>query len=271
VSKKKNEGPLGVLPCQLPPKELSPGSFTLPCTIGSLNMYALVDLGASVNIMSYSMFKCLKLTSLKETSMLVEMVDMSKKAPLGIVENVLVKIDKFVFPSDFLVINMLGDPNETMILGRPFLVTIHARINVFRDSIYWVDEHGVLKQWFCYRDNKRRDVKEKEMLFSDFLQIRYGNSKLDDITREKSKFIEEQYVHGTTKDLKKNNDGKAVWAKYDNLPLGRENGSRFKGMFRKEMDTAGSVTTATGMTNDIASARGKVKFHFAGISYGIAG
>nr|GEV34373.1 hypothetical protein [Tanacetum cinerariifolium] len=93
------------------------------------------DLGASVNIMSYSMFKCLKLTSRKEIIMLVEMANMSKKAPMGIVENVLVKIDKFVFPYDFVIIDMLGDPNEAMILDRPFLATIHAQINVFFGEI----------------------------------------------------------------------------------------------------------------------------------------
>ncbi|GKA24072.1 hypothetical protein Tco_0710105 [Tanacetum coccineum] len=80
VTKKKNEGSLAVLSCQLPPKELKPGSFTLPCTIGSLNMYALEDL--------------------------VEMDDIGKKAPRRIAENVLVKNDKFVFPCDFVVIDM---------------------------------------------------------------------------------------------------------------------------------------------------------------------
>ncbi|GJT90047.1 hypothetical protein Tco_1078892 [Tanacetum coccineum] len=94
VSKKENEGPSGVLSCQLPLKELNLGSFTLPSTIGSLNMYALADL--------------------------VEMADMSKKDPMGIVENILVKIDKFIFPSDFMVFYMLGDPNEAMILGTTY-------------------------------------------------------------------------------------------------------------------------------------------------------
>ncbi|GJW55008.1 hypothetical protein Tco_0099093 [Tanacetum coccineum] len=67
--KKENEGSSGVLSCQPHPKELNPGSFTLPCTIGSLNMYALEDLGANVNIMPFSMFKSLELTNLKETTM----------------------------------------------------------------------------------------------------------------------------------------------------------------------------------------------------------
>ncbi|GJR93970.1 hypothetical protein Tco_0266144 [Tanacetum coccineum] len=90
---------LEVLLHQLPPKELNPGSFTLPCTIGKFNFYAITDL------------------------------DMSKITPLGIVENILVKIDKFLFPSDFVIID--NTPSETTILERPFLATIHAEIDVF--------------------------------------------------------------------------------------------------------------------------------------------
>ncbi|GJV88827.1 putative ribonuclease H-like domain-containing protein [Tanacetum coccineum] len=131
VPKEMEERPQGVLRCQLPLKELNLRSFTLPCTIDSLNFYAMADLGASANIMPRSMVKHLKLTNLKKTDMLVEMVDMTKKAPVGIVENVLVKINKFGFPSDFMIIDMLGDPNEIVILGRPFLATIHARNDVF--------------------------------------------------------------------------------------------------------------------------------------------
>ncbi|GJR07657.1 phospholipase-like protein [Tanacetum coccineum] len=74
--------PLRFLPCQLPPKELNPGSFTFPCTVGSLNLYVMADLGASVNIMPKSMFEHLKLANLKETDMLVEMVDMTKNPRL---------------------------------------------------------------------------------------------------------------------------------------------------------------------------------------------
>ncbi|GJW63895.1 hypothetical protein Tco_0115779 [Tanacetum coccineum] len=86
-----------VLQHQLPPKELNPGSFTLPCTIGKFNFYAMVDL------------------------------DMSKKAPLGIVENIRVKIDKFLFPVDFII--LYNTLSETTILGRPFLATIYAEID----------------------------------------------------------------------------------------------------------------------------------------------
>ncbi|GJR98523.1 reverse transcriptase domain-containing protein [Tanacetum coccineum] len=124
-----------ILPCQLLPKELNPGNFTLPCIIGSLNFYAMADLGASVNVIPKSIFEYLKLARLKKTDMLVEMADMTKISPIRIVENVLVKIDKFLFPSDFVVTNMLNTRNETMILGRPFPATIHAEIDVFNKEI----------------------------------------------------------------------------------------------------------------------------------------
>ncbi|GJR48232.1 reverse transcriptase domain-containing protein [Tanacetum coccineum] len=118
---------------QLPPKELNPGSFTLPCMIGKFNFYAMANLGASINVIPRSIFEHLHLTNLKKTNMLCEMTDMSKKAPLRIVENVLVKIDKFLFPSDFIIID--NTPSETTILGRPFLATIHAEIDVFAGKI----------------------------------------------------------------------------------------------------------------------------------------
>ncbi|GJT95704.1 reverse transcriptase domain-containing protein [Tanacetum coccineum] len=119
--------------CQLLPKELNPGNFTLPCTIGNFNFYGMADLGASVNVMPRNIFEYLKLANLRNTNMLVEMADMTKKAPLGIIENILVIIDKFLFPSDFIVIDKTL--NETIILGMPFLATIHAEINVFDKEI----------------------------------------------------------------------------------------------------------------------------------------
>ncbi|GKA93414.1 reverse transcriptase domain-containing protein [Tanacetum coccineum] len=121
------------LQCQLPPKELNPRSFTLPCTIGNFNFYGMVDLGASVNVMPRNIYEYSKLANLRNTNILVEMADMTKKAPLGIIENILVRIDEFLFPSDFAIIDKT--PNETIILGRPFLAAIHAEINVFDKEI----------------------------------------------------------------------------------------------------------------------------------------
>ncbi|GKC26567.1 putative reverse transcriptase domain-containing protein [Tanacetum coccineum] len=101
--------------------------------VGSPGYYT--DLGASVNVIPKSMFEHLKLADLKKTDMLVEMADMTRRSPIGIVGNVLVKIDKFLFPSDFIVIDMLETRNEIMILGRPFLTTIHVEIDVFNKEI----------------------------------------------------------------------------------------------------------------------------------------
>nr|GEW07973.1 putative reverse transcriptase domain-containing protein [Tanacetum cinerariifolium] len=117
-------------------EEVKYGDFGCPLPFNSGNGYKYrVDLGASVNVIPKSMFEHLKLANLKKTDTLVEMVDMTKRAPIGIVENILVKIDKFLFPSDFKVIDMLKMLNETMILGRPFLATIHVEINVFNKDI----------------------------------------------------------------------------------------------------------------------------------------
>ncbi|GJX17546.1 copia protein [Tanacetum coccineum] len=123
------------LPYQQPSNEINAGSFTLPCTIGNLKIYAMTDVGAGINMMPKSLFEHLKLTNLKKTCMDVEMGDMTKKAPLGIVENIPVQIEKFLFHSDFVVIDTLEGPNETILLGRPFLATIHAQIDVFRGEI----------------------------------------------------------------------------------------------------------------------------------------
>ncbi|GKB21672.1 hypothetical protein Tco_0855595, partial [Tanacetum coccineum] len=74
---------------QLPTKESNPRHFTLPCTIGNFNFYVVADLGASVNVLPRNIFEYLELTNLSETKMLVEMADMRKKAPLGVVRDIL--------------------------------------------------------------------------------------------------------------------------------------------------------------------------------------
>ncbi|GJY38456.1 mutator type transposase [Tanacetum coccineum] len=77
------ERTIEVLQCQLPSKELNLGNFTLPCTIGNFNFYGMADLGAGVNVMPRNIFEYLRLANLRNTNMLVEMADMTKKAPLG--------------------------------------------------------------------------------------------------------------------------------------------------------------------------------------------
>ncbi|GJS00152.1 reverse transcriptase domain-containing protein [Tanacetum coccineum] len=119
---------------QLPTKESNPGHFTLPCTIGNFNFYAMANLVASVNVLLRNIFEVSwELIYHSEIEMLVEMADMRKRAPLGIVRYILVKIDYILFLSDFVILDQT--PNSTIILGRPFLATIHAQISVFEKEI----------------------------------------------------------------------------------------------------------------------------------------
>ncbi|GJY60083.1 mutator type transposase [Tanacetum coccineum] len=89
IAQNNDERTTKVLPCKLPPKEQNPGNFTLPCTIGDFHFYAMTDLGASINVMPRGIFEFLKLTNLRKTNMLIEMADMMKKTPLGVVENII--------------------------------------------------------------------------------------------------------------------------------------------------------------------------------------
>ncbi|GKC06797.1 putative reverse transcriptase domain-containing protein, partial [Tanacetum coccineum] len=134
VAQNNEERTTKVLQCKLPPKEQNLRNFTLPCTIGDFNFYAMADLGASLNVMPRGIFEFLKLTNLRKTNMVIEMADMTKRAPLGVVENIQVGIDTFLFPSDFVIINRT--PNETIILGRSFPATIHAKIHVLTGKFH---------------------------------------------------------------------------------------------------------------------------------------
>ncbi|KAH9697798.1 hypothetical protein KPL71_023761 [Citrus sinensis] len=120
-----------ILENKLPPKLKDPGSFNSPCTIG--NCYfdkALCDLGANINLMPFSIFKKLGLGEPKATTVTLQLADRSIKYPRGIVEDVLVKVDKFIFPADFIVLDMAEDIELPLILGRPFLATGRALIDV---------------------------------------------------------------------------------------------------------------------------------------------
>ena len=117
-----------------PVKYKDPGSPTIPVNIGGncINK-ALLDLGASVNLMPHSVYKQLGLGELKPTTITLSLADRSVKIPKGIVEDVLVKIDKFYYPVDFVVLDTAPSSNEPnhvpIILGRPFLATANAIIN----------------------------------------------------------------------------------------------------------------------------------------------
>ncbi|XP_010246432.1 PREDICTED: uncharacterized protein LOC104589722 [Nelumbo nucifera] len=112
-----NEECSAILLNKLPQKLKDPGSFTIPFTIGSLKINkALCDLGANINLIPYSVFKKLGLSEPRPTRVALQLVDRSIKHPRGIIEDVLVKVDKFIFPVDFIVLDMQEDVDVPLIL-----------------------------------------------------------------------------------------------------------------------------------------------------------
>ncbi|KAJ0546776.1 putative aspartic peptidase domain superfamily [Helianthus annuus] len=116
---------------RLPQKKIDPGSFTIPCSIGDSPIRnALADLGASINLMPASMFKRLGLGKTSPTKMSIQLADRSVKFPQGVAENLLVKVDNFVYPTDFVILDMEEDTEVPLILGRPFLATAQAVVDM---------------------------------------------------------------------------------------------------------------------------------------------
>ncbi|KAL8475059.1 hypothetical protein ACS0TY_031468 [Phlomoides rotata] len=120
----------------LPQKMKDLGSFTIMCDMGNgVRKKALCDLGASINLMPLSIFEKLNNGELLPTSLTLQLVDRSTTIPKGIVEDVLVKIDKFVFPADFVVLDMEEDEKVPIILWRPFLATAGVVLDVSKGEL----------------------------------------------------------------------------------------------------------------------------------------
>ena len=118
----------------LPLKYKDPGSPTISIVVGNSKLgHALVDLGASVNLLPYSVYVDLGLGELEPTNITLQLADRSVKIPRGIVKDVLVQVDKFYFPVDFVVLDTQLVVNQgtqfPVILGRPFLATANAIIH----------------------------------------------------------------------------------------------------------------------------------------------
>jgi hypothetical protein len=108
-----------------------PCSFTIPCSLGEVKVgRALCDLGASINLMPLSMMKKLNCGEPKSTRMTLTLADRSVTYPYGVLEDVLVKVNDLLFPADFVILDMDEDSEVPLLLGRPFLATGRALIDV---------------------------------------------------------------------------------------------------------------------------------------------
>ncbi|XP_015965431.1 uncharacterized protein LOC107489175 [Arachis duranensis] len=114
-----------------------PGSFMIPCTLGdACTRTTLCDLRASINLIPASLIKKLSLTDeVKPTLMCLQLVDGSIKIPSGVVEDMIVRVGPFVFPNDFVVLDMEGHKSASLILGRPFLVTGRTLMDVEKGEV----------------------------------------------------------------------------------------------------------------------------------------
>nr|GEW03046.1 reverse transcriptase domain-containing protein [Tanacetum cinerariifolium] len=131
-----NENCSAVVLKKLSKKLGDPGRFLIPCDFSEFdNCLALADLGAIINLMPLSIWKKLRLPTLNDTKMVLELADRTISKPTGVADNVFVKVGKFYFPTDFVVLDFISDPRVPLILGRPFLSTAHAIINVHEREI----------------------------------------------------------------------------------------------------------------------------------------
>lgn len=168
-----------------------PGSFTLPYSIGCLLVKnALADLGASINLRPYSMFLKLGYSGLKKTRMNIQLADRSVKYPLGICENVLVKVGKFKFPVDFVILETEEDDLVPIILGRPFLSTARAVIDV----------HGGKLTLRVGTNSLTFDIKDTMHLSIEAANQLYFIGEVDELTDVIDNCVDEQIEEGWLRD-----------------------------------------------------------------------
>ncbi|XP_038890435.1 uncharacterized protein LOC120079995 [Benincasa hispida] len=120
----------------LPKKQKDLGNFTVPYSIRGLDVgHALCDLGANINPMPLSIFKKLEIGEAQPTFVTLQLADRTIKYPEGKSEDVLVKVDNFIFPADFIILDYEADRDVPIILGRPFLATGKVLIDVHKGEL----------------------------------------------------------------------------------------------------------------------------------------
>ncbi|KAM1415315.1 hypothetical protein ACFX2I_006982 [Malus domestica] len=134
-----SENVSALLQRKLPPKCKDPGSFTIPCVIGNTRFdHAMLDLGASINVMPYSVYASMNLGELKNDGVIIQLADRSNAYPKGVLEDVLVQVDHLIFPADCYVLDMedsAHSPSSPLLLGRPFMKTAQTKIDVAKGAV----------------------------------------------------------------------------------------------------------------------------------------
>ncbi|GKB89141.1 reverse transcriptase domain-containing protein [Tanacetum coccineum] len=151
---------------KVPEKLEDPGKFLIPCALQELNRTsALADSGASINLLPHSIYKKLGLEALTPTRMTLELANRSITHPMGIAEDVVVRVDGFTFLADFVVVNFEPDPRVPIILGRPFLRTAKALIDLYEETLTL----RVGKEELVYYADKSEKNKDKNFVHAIFV------------------------------------------------------------------------------------------------------
>ena len=192
-----------IIECKTPVKYKDPGCPTISVNIGGISVEkALLDLGASVNLLPYSMYKQLGLGELKPTSITLSLADRSIKIPKGTIDDVLIQVDRFYYPVDFVVLDTepvaVGPNHVPIILRRPFLATSNAIIN-YRNGVMQLTFGNMTLELNIFHLGKRHmhskeDDFEEVCLIDTILGEQANEQQVQDIlTPELSECLVEQY------------------------------------------------------------------------------
>ena len=192
-----------IIESKTPVKYNDPGCPTISVNIGGISFEkALLDLGASVNLLPYSMYKQLGLGELKPTSITLSLADRSIKIPKGTIEDVLIQVDRFYYPVDFVMLDTepvaVGPNHVPIILGRPFLATSNAIINC-RNGVMQLTFGNMTLELNIFHLGKRHmhseeDDFEEVCILDTILEEQAKEQQVQDIlTSELSECLGEQH------------------------------------------------------------------------------
>ena len=191
-----------IIECKTPVKYKDPGCPTISVNMGGISVEKeLLDLGASVNLLSYSMYKKLGLGELKPTSITLSLADWFIKIPKGTIEDVLIQVDRFYYPVDFVVLDTepvaVGANHVPIILGRPFLATSNAIIN-YRNRVMQLTFGNMTLELNIFHLSKRHmhleeDDYEEVCIIDAILEEQANEKQVQDVlTLELSECLGEQ-------------------------------------------------------------------------------
>ncbi|RYQ91228.1 hypothetical protein Ahy_B09g097116 [Arachis hypogaea] len=147
---------------ELPTKMKDPGSFHIPYAIGeTIFDKGLCDLGASINLMPLSLIKKLQINELMPTDVVIRLADKTQKQAVGVVENVLVKVGNYFLPTNFVILEMEESHLHPIILGRPFLATARALIDMERGELI-LRIHDEQLTFNVFKPSQEADKENKE-------------------------------------------------------------------------------------------------------------